>query len=405
MFKCSICSASFADKMFLKEHLKVSGHRVAPKKIDPEGKPQGECKSADSLQLVLPHKVKPGAADLTTLLGALQLMDHSKSKGKLVSSQLEFKQEIGETQKRIPVVVHVFIDVSGSMCGSRVTEAKKSLHALLDELGPNDALTLHTFANQVKPLTGPAKPGQPLAGKKVNLERLGVAQAIDAIQPSGGTALYQAMIEGALCIKRSRQANVEKRLSYAREGKAAATAADLWQAHQDSRHEKLVIVTDGDDTVGGSSLEDAVEALRAPLALGQNYEVYVLAVGDAAAPGSCMSKIAANLHDKVEVVKAQDAESIAAGFATIRKKLFRHVKLSMQAWSDEPSGLEPHHKSGFSGFSGFSAASKPLPKPGRTASPAAAAAPRRLPKHLVSCKRDRPAGKSCAFADCGFLHD
>jgi hypothetical protein len=250
------------------------------------------------------------------------------------------------------------------------------------------------------------KPDQPLAGKKVNLERLGVAQAIDAIQPSGGTALYQAMIEGARCVKRSRQANVDKRLSYAREGKAATTAADLRQAHQDSRHEKLVIVTDGDNTVGGSSLEDAVEALRAPLAMGQNYEVYVLAVGDAAAPGSCMSKIAAKLHDKVEVVKAQDAESIAAGFATIRKKLFRHVKLSMQAWSDEPSGLESHRKSG---FSGCSAASKPLHAPARVAgsAAAAAAAPPRFPKpkHLISCKKDRPAGTPCAFPGCGFLHD
>ena len=371
MFQCCICKASFADKLFLKEHLKVSGHRVAPKKLvnlSPARKThltKGQCKSADPLQLVLSNKPKPAAADLTTQMGALQL------KGMPVSVDLKFKQEIGETQKRISIVVHAFIDVSASMCGSRVTETKKSLHALLEELGPNNALTLHTFANQVKPLTGLVKPGQPLAGKKVNLERLGVAQAIEAIQPSGGTALYQAMIEGALCVQRSRQENVEKRLSYAREG-AAATAADLKQAHQDSRHEKLVIVTDSDDTVGGFSLEEAVEALAAPLAMGQNYEVYVLAVGDAAAPGSCVSKIAAKLHDKVEVVKAQDSESIATGFATICKKLFRHVKLSIQARSDEPGGLEPHRKSG---FSGCSTASKPLHAAASVVRSAAAVAP------------------------------
>jgi hypothetical protein len=415
---CSVCHSSFTDKQLLKLHLKQQGHYAAPK-IDQADMHKQQPLPHGKQQLVLAHdKRRPAEAE--ALMGALQLVDPVTQLALLgpkpFQREVEFKQEIGETEKRVPVVVHAFIDVSGSMAGSRINQAKKSLHALIDELGPNDALTLHTFANTVKPLMSPVK-DQPLAGKKVNLERLQVTQAIDAIQPSGGTALYQAMCEGAACVKRSRKANVDKRLTFSlggpEGGKLAAAAAalgsasaqNLRQAHQAARHEKLVIITDGDDSFNGqhSSLEEAVKALKKPLSHEQDYEVYVLAVGDAASPGSCMNRIAQSLPDKMEVVLAQDADSITEGFAKIRKKIFRHMKLSIQAWSDQTSGpfVRPQKHKALDQQHAPRAPHASL----SVSSAGAQAKPPKPPKHLVSCKNQRPKGLPCAFPGCGFRHD
>jgi hypothetical protein len=396
---CAVCHSKFSDKQLLKLHLKQQGHYATPK-IDQATERKQQLHKQ---QLVLAHDKGPHYPNVqqpaAALMGALQLVDPVTQLTLMgpqpFQREVEFKQEIGETEKRVPVVVHVFIDVSSSMAGSRINQAKKSLHALIDELGSNDALTLHTFANTVKPLMSLVK-DQPLAGKKVNLERLQVAQAIDAIQPSGGTALYQAMCEGATCVKRSRKANVDKRLAFSLGGPAGKSAAaaldcasgDLMQAHQAARHEKLVFITDGDDSKRDrrSSLEEAVKALQKPLSHEQDYEVYVLAVGDAASPGSCMNRIARSLPDKVEVVLAQDADSITEGFSKIRKKLFRHIKLSVQAWSEHASGPVVHPQK-------HKPHDQPQPRP------------HKLPKHLVSCKNQRPKGLPCAFPGCGFRHD
>jgi hypothetical protein len=61
---------------------------------------------------------------------------------------------------------------------------------------------------------------------------------------------------------------------------------------------------------------------------------FVLAIGDAAKPGSNMLKIAESLPSKVEVISAHRADSITEGFATIRQKLLRHMKIDINAWTE-----------------------------------------------------------------------
>ncbi len=80
-----------------------------------------------------------------------------------------------------PLSVIVVIDVSGSMAGARMEQAKQAATGFVQSLGPNDQAAVFSFSDSVSTVV-------PLTN-----DRLRLTNGIAGLQPSGATALYEAV--------------------------------------------------------------------------------------------------------------------------------------------------------------------------------------------------------------------
>jgi Ca-activated chloride channel family protein len=95
--------------------------------------------------------------------------------------------ESAERGERQPVALAVVMDVSGSMCGQKIEQAKDAVRQLVQRLRPADRIALVTYdheTNVVQPLTGASGRGA-------------LEQRIAAIQCRGGTLIPPALERGA----------------------------------------------------------------------------------------------------------------------------------------------------------------------------------------------------------------
>lgn len=125
------------------------------------------------------------------------------------------------TNERVPVALGLLLDVSDSMFGRRIKDARAAVERfLLELLAPTDAFFVMAFNHEAQLLTSWAS------------EPSAVRQALDTLRPSGATAIYDAVMRALPLIER-------------RTRERAA----------------LVIVSDGDDTASDTSLRDLKSAL------------------------------------------------------------------------------------------------------------------------------------------------
>lgn len=97
------------------------------------------------------------------------------------------------TKERVPISLSLALDVSDSMRGIRMTDARAALAHFLDALlAEEDEASLLGFNHETR-----------MFGQWTT-ERAGMRSKLDAIRPSGGTALYDA-IDVALPLFESRQ--------------------------------------------------------------------------------------------------------------------------------------------------------------------------------------------------------
>jgi len=132
------------------------------------------------------------------------------------------RQEITQfTRERVPIGLGVLLDVSDSMFGGRMQDARAAVQRFLfDLLNPEDEFFLSAFNHQPRPLTGWTHTPED------------VRQALDGLRPFGGTAAYDAVVESLpLVARRSRQ-------------RAA-----------------LLLISDGADTASTATLRDVRSAL------------------------------------------------------------------------------------------------------------------------------------------------
>ena len=140
------------------------------------------------------------------------------------------------TGDRVPVSLGVLLDDSDSMRGQRIVDARDAFDRFVaDLLEPADEAFVATFNHEPRIVTGWKQPPATLA------------HALDEVRPSGGTAIYDALV--AFTPMLDRRSNI----------RAA-----------------LVLISDGRDTASDRTLQQAREAIRRTDAF-----VYAIAIDEA----------------------------------------------------------------------------------------------------------------------------
>jgi Ca-activated chloride channel homolog len=137
------------------------------------------------------------------------------------------------TRERVPVSLGVLLDISDSMFGRRIADARLAVdHFLLEQLDHEDEFFILAFNHRAHVLT------------QWTQTPTVVRDALDSLKPNGGTAVYDAVLEGMpLIAKRNRERGA------------------------------LLIVSDGEDTASTAMLKDVRFALRRSQAF-----VYAIAI-------------------------------------------------------------------------------------------------------------------------------
>jgi Ca-activated chloride channel homolog len=125
------------------------------------------------------------------------------------------------TNERVPLGLGLLLDVSDSMFGKRIRDARAAVDRFLfDLLDPADEFFVLAFNHRPRPLTGWTR------------AREEVQHALATVQPSGGTAIFDAILESLpLIAARNRQ-------------RAA-----------------ILVISDGADTASNAGLRDVAAAL------------------------------------------------------------------------------------------------------------------------------------------------
>jgi len=125
------------------------------------------------------------------------------------------------THERVPIGLGVLLDISDSMFGRRIQDARAAVDRFLFELlDPSDEFFLMAFNHRPRVLTGWTRAQQE------------VQRALAGLKPSGGTAIYDAIIEALPLLER-------------RTRERAA----------------LLVISDGSDTASNASLREVRSAL------------------------------------------------------------------------------------------------------------------------------------------------
>lgn len=126
------------------------------------------------------------------------------------------------TRERVPVSLGVVIDASDSMRGEAIADAQGAIDLLVGELlQPDDEAFVATFNHSPRSMTGWQKPPSALA------------HVLAGRRPSGGTAIYDALVAFAPMFERRHN------------GRAA-----------------MVVVSDGADTASDRTLQQARDVIR-----------------------------------------------------------------------------------------------------------------------------------------------
>jgi len=125
--------------------------------------------------------------------------------------------------------VLLVIDVSGSMDGDKINQARQAAHIFLDNMPTQNRVGLVAFNDTIQPRV----PLASFEGAGANIQ-----QEIDRLEANGDTALFEAIIGAIEMVRKER-------------------------VEQDDRIQAIVVLSDGEDTASQSTLNDAVAVIRA----------------------------------------------------------------------------------------------------------------------------------------------
>lgn len=187
------------------------------------------------------------------------------------------------THERVPVGLGLLLDVSDSMFGQRIRDARAAVERfLLESLSQDDALFVMTFNHLPRLLTPWTTPA----------EAATVRNGLDTLRPSGGTAIYDAVLSALPVVDR-----------------------------RPRDRGALVIISDGADTASDASLRDLRTAL-----LRTDAFIYAVAIDspvrqtiNTRVNAEALSEITNQSGGRTEVVR--DVTELAAASARIAEEL------------------------------------------------------------------------------------
>jgi Ca-activated chloride channel family protein len=155
------------------------------------------------------------------------------------------------TKRKATIIV--VLDVSGSMEGDKIKSATAATVEFLSRLDPNDQVALLTFSSEVVLLSEPERVGDVVES---------LSQRVSSLIADGNTSLYGAVCE-------------------ATELTAAIQAADVEAG--DSRLYGIVLLSDGEDTVGNPTGNQMFVHCLPANAEADGIKIYPIAFGEDAA--------------------------------------------------------------------------------------------------------------------------
>lgn len=197
------------------------------------------------------------------------------------------------TQRRDPALFTLLIDSSQSMA-RRVDTVRAAARALLDLLGDQDRVIVAPFSLGITTVTGPTT------------DRDAILNAIGAVEPTGGTAILDALQEAA----------------------AVVSPADTRSA--------VVLITDGYDEDSTAEFEATVEALRR-----SDVTVYVIGIGGIAGLSLRGEQL---LSDVAEATGGRawfprDARQLADAYATAAAEVQHRYMLTYTPTNQRQDGV------------------------------------------------------------------
>jgi hypothetical protein len=191
-------------------------------------------------------------------------------------------------------------DASGSMSGSKISTLRASIAQTVAACEEGDGVSLTLFSSGIQDLL-------PHVTTKRRLPPT-FLPAVAAIGAGGGTAFYDAVLHGVALAKADHDFHAAKRKA---------------QPEHRGRVQRLIFLTDGEDTCSKATVAQAAERLRAPGM--PAIKTWIIAVGEEAAavfaPGGAAHALTTLPNRCVEVVSAASAADIGRAYAEVRTKI------------------------------------------------------------------------------------
>jgi len=153
-------------------------------------------------------------------------------------------QELWQTEAKKPVDLVVVMDVSGSMRGDKISSARSSLLQFIDLLDARDRLEIVLFSKDLVTLT----PLSPLGEKREDVSR-----RVSGIVEGGDTRLYGAV-----------------QMAY----------DELLSSGDPGHIQAMVVLSDGEDTVGGTNLDQLLAHIGSSSESGTAPKIFTIAFGN-----------------------------------------------------------------------------------------------------------------------------
>jgi len=141
---------------------------------------------------------------------------------------------------RVPVSLGILLDASGSMTSDKIATAKAAIERFIyDLLGKDDELFFMEFANH------------PRLRQQWTRDRRAITRAVDSVNPSGGTALYDAVADAIPFA--SAGENRKKAILVISDGNDSNSGISVGELRQLIRESEVLVYALGVDGTGRSS--------------------------------------------------------------------------------------------------------------------------------------------------------
>lgn len=149
---------------------------------------------------------------------------------------------------RLPLNLSLVLDRSTSMKGTRLHQVKQGVKKIIDQLEPQDALSVVIFGDK----------SQILVPSRRNIDKVEVKQKINTIQAGGGTEMLQGLTAGLEQLQFNRTRQSINHLIFLTDGQTYGDEADCLAKSQWAGHHQINFTTMGIGDDWNESLLDSM---------------------------------------------------------------------------------------------------------------------------------------------------